>query len=224
MKPSQAAKLSALRARFPAVGRKSTPFAITFKLLFLAIPKRGSCISNTATTDSASRKLYLKCCDERAFTLIEMVVVTALIAIMLMVAIPRLSGGLLSDGSGETSRWIIATVSQLKEKAVTEQKTYLLNVSPDIQRFWITVDGMAETDASSARDDGYRLPRGVRIDHVAFSSDERISSGSIPIGFYPQGYSDKAVIRLRTNDGDRLSFFIEPFLAGAELIKGSQGW
>jgi len=192
--------------------------------MFLAIPKRGSCISNTATTDNASRNRYLKCCDERAFTLIEMVVVTALIAIMLMVAIPRLSGGLLSDGSGETSRWIIATVSQLKEKAVTEQKTYLLNVSPDIQRFWITVDGMAETDASSARDDGYRLPRGVRIDHVAFSSDERISSGSIPIGFYPQGYSDKAVIRLRTNDGDRLSFFIEPFLAGAELIKGSQGW
>ncbi|BBO72827.1 hypothetical protein DSCW_02440 [Desulfosarcina widdelii] len=192
--------------------------------MLLTRPEGGRCIGNTATTDNAARKHYLKCFDERAFTLIEMVVVTALIAIMLMVAIPRLSGGLLSDGSGETSRWIIATVSQLKEKAVTEQKTYLLNVSPDIQRFWITVDGMAETDASSARDEGYRLPKGIRIDHVAFSSDERISSGSIPIGFYPQGYSDKAVIRLRTNDGDRLSFFIEPFLAGAELVKGSQGW
>jgi len=197
---------------------------MVFKIMFLASPERGSCISNTAATDHAARKHYLKCHDERAFTLIEMVVVTTLIAIMLMVAIPRLSGSLLSDGSGETARWIIATVSQLKEKAVTEQKTYLLNVSPDIQRFWITVEGMPETDASSARDEGYRLPQGIRIDHVAFSSDERVSSGSIPIGFYPQGYSDKAVIRLRTSDGERLSFFIEPFLAGAELVKGSQGW
>jgi prepilin-type N-terminal cleavage/methylation domain-containing protein len=170
------------------------------------------------------KKHYLIRDNERAFTLIEMVVVTALIAIMLMVAIPRLNGGFLSDDGGETSRWIIATVGQLKEKALTEQKTYLLNVSPDIQRFWVTAEGMAETDASSARDEGYRLPRGIRIDHVAFSSDERISSGSIPIAFYPQGYSDKAVIRLRTNDGERLSFFIEPFLAGVELVKGRQGW
>lgn len=175
-------------------------------------------------TDSAVQKHDRIRGNEQAFTLIEMVVVTALIAIMLMVAIPRLDGGFFSDSDGETARYIIATVSHLKEKAVIEQKTYLLNVSPDIQRFWVTVDGMAETDASKARDEGYRLPRGIRIDHVAFSSDERISSGTIPIGFYPQGYSDKAVIRLRTNDGERLSFFIEPFLAGVEMVKGRQGW
>jgi prepilin-type N-terminal cleavage/methylation domain-containing protein len=162
--------------------------------------------------------------DNRAFTLVELVVVTALIAIMLMVAIPRLSGGLFSDGNGETARWIIATVRQLKEKAVIDQKLYLLNVSPDIQRFWITENDMADIDAGTARDEGYRLPRGIRIDHVAFTRDERLSSGAIPIAFYPRGYSDKAVIRLRTSDGDRLSFFIEPFLANAELVIGREGW
>ena len=162
--------------------------------------------------------------DNRAFTLVELIVVTALISIMLMVAIPRLSGGFFSDSDGETARWIIATVRQLKEKAVYDQKIYTLNISPDIQRFWVTAEDMADTDASTARDEGYRLPRGIRIDHVAFSKDDRVSSGTIPIGFYPQGYSDKAVIRLRTGDGDRLSFFIEPFLAGADLVRGRQGW
>ena len=173
---------------------------------------------------SATRRKTMFFGNDRAFTLVELIVVTALIAIMLMVAIPRLSGGLFSDEEGQTARWIIATVRQLKEKAVTDQKIYLLNVSPDIQRFWITTEGMADTDASSARDEGYRLPRGIRIDHVAFSKDERVSSGPIPIGFYPQSYSDKAVIRLRTSEGERLSFFIEPFLAGAELVRGRQGW
>ena len=162
--------------------------------------------------------------DNRAFTLVEMIVVIALISIMLVVAIPRLDGGLFSDGTDETARWIIATVRQLKEKAVVEQKTYLLNVSPDVQRLWVTEAGMADTDASAAREEGYALPRGVTVDHVAFSQTERLSSGTIPIGFYPTGYSDKAVIRMRTNDGDRLAFFIEPFLPRVNLVRGREGW
>ena len=160
----------------------------------------------------------------RGFTLIEMIVVTALISIMLVVAIPRLEGGLFSDGSDETARWIIATVRGLKEKAVVENKTFLLNVSPDVQRLWITEAGMADTDADAAREAGHSLPRGVNIDHVAFSQTERVSSGTIPIAFFPKGYSDKAVIRIRTNDGDRLAFVIEPFLAGVNLVRGPEGW
>ncbi len=162
--------------------------------------------------------------DNRAFTLIELIVVTALISIMLVVAIPRLEGGLFSDGGDQTARWIIANVSQLKEKAVLDQKTYLLNVSPDTQRMWITTEEMSDADADTAREEGYRLPRGVNIDHVAFSRDDRVSTGTIPIGFYPQGFSDRAVIRIRTNDGDRMAFFIEPFLARVDLVRGREGW
>ncbi len=162
--------------------------------------------------------------NRRGFTLIEMIVVTALISIMLVVALPRLDGGIFSDGSDETARWIIANVRQLKEKAIVEQKTYLLNVSPDVQQLWITEADAADTDANAAREKGYTLPRGVNIDHVAFPQIGRFSSGTIPIGFYPKGYSDKAVIRIRTNDGDRLAFFIEPFLSRVNLVRGSQGW
>ncbi len=168
--------------------------------------------------------MIMRFSSNRAFTLIEMIVVTALISIMLVVAIPRLDGGLFSGGADETARWIIANVRQLKEKAVIEQKTYLLNVSPDIQRLWITEAGMTDVEADAARKSGHALPRGVNIDHVAFSQTERFSGGTIAIGFYPKGYSDKAVIRIRTNDGDRLAFFIEPFLSGANLVKGDRGW
>jgi prepilin-type N-terminal cleavage/methylation domain-containing protein len=175
------------------------------------------------TQAPAENKIGTTFLGNRGFTLIEMIVVTALISIMLVVAIPRLEGGLFSDGSDETARWIIANVRNLKEKAVVEKKTFLLNVSPDVQRLWITEAGMADADADAAREAGYSLPRGVTIDHVAFSQTERFSSGTIPIAFYPKGYSDKAVIRLRTSDGDRLAFFIEPFLAGVNLVRGPEG-
>jgi hypothetical protein len=47
---------------------------------------------------------------------------------------------------------------------------------------------MTDADADAAREEGYRLPRGVTIDHVAFSQTERFSSGTIPIAFTPKGY------------------------------------
>lgn len=164
------------------------------------------------------------CLDDRAFTLVEMIVVTTLISIMLVVAVPRLGSGLFSDGSDETARWIIANVRHLKEKAVTDRKVYLLNVSPDIQRLWVTEAGVSDAEADAAREQGFALPRGINIDHVAFSTTESLSSGTIPIAFYPHGYSDKAVIRIRTRDGERQAFIIEPFLAGVKLIKGSDAW
>ncbi|BBO67442.1 hypothetical protein DSCA_13720 [Desulfosarcina alkanivorans] len=174
-----------------------------------------------ASADDPSK---IKCPGDRAFTLVEMIVVTALISIMLVVAIPRLDGGLFSDGGDETARWIIANVRRLKETAIVDQKVYQLNVSPDVRRLWVTEAGMPDDDAEAAREDGYLLPRGVTIDHVAFSQTERFTSGTIPIGFYPRGFSDKAVIRIRTGDGDRLAFFIEPFLPGARMVMGSEGW
>ena len=157
--------------------------------------------------------------DKRAFTLIELIVVISLISIMLVVAVPRLSGGLFSNGSGEASRWIIANVRHLKEKAVADQQIYLLNVSPDTQQLWVSAADTSEVDNAAARSQAYTLSREVRIDRVAFSETEQFSSGTIPIRFFPQGFSDRAVIHMRTRDGDRLAFVIEPFLPGVELIR-----
>jgi len=161
---------------------------------------------------------------ESAFTLIEMIVVTALISILLVFAIPRLDGSIFSDNSDETSKWIIANVRHLKEKAVTDQKIYLLNVSFDSQRLWITHAEATESEMDTALEEGHGISTGVTLDHVAYSETQHFSNGTVPIAFYPQGYSDKATIRMKTKDGDRLSFFIEPFLPGVNLIKGSQGW
>jgi general secretion pathway protein H len=161
--------------------------------------------------------------DDHGFTLIEMIVVTAVISIVLVIAIPRLERGLFSNSGDETARWIIANAQNLKEKAVTDQKTYLLNVSPDTRQLWISDTEMSETDLATAREDGYRLPRGMTVEQVAFSSENIATGGTIPIAFYPKGYSDKAVIQLRTADGDRLAFVIEPFLTRVNLIRGNRG-
>jgi hypothetical protein len=135
-----------------------------------------------------------------------------------------LHSDILSDGGDETARWIIANVRKARDDAISHQKIYLLNISLDTQQLWIAPVDLAETEIATAQEKGFRLPRGVNIDHVALSKTQQFSSGTVSLGFYPQGYSDKAVIRIRTNDGDRLAFFVEPFLPRVNLVRGDEGW
>ncbi len=162
--------------------------------------------------------------NDEAFTLIEMIIVTALISIMLVVAVPRLHSNIFPDSGDETARWIMATVRQAKQRAVIDRKTYLLNISLDTQQLWMMAADTPDIETMTVPENAYRLPRGVSIDRVALSQADRFSGGTIPIGFYPQGYSDKAVIRIRTRDGDYLTLYIEPFLPRVNLIRGRGGW
>jgi len=188
-------------------------------------PHRGTIPTEGIQPESVKQHIEARfAIDENAFTLIEMIVVTVLISILLVMAIPRLDGGFFSDDSDETSKWIIANVRHLKEKAITNQKIYLLNVSFDSQRLWVTHAEATETELDSALEKGHVISKAIDMDHVAFSESQRFSSGTVPIAFYPQGYSDKAVIRMKTNDGERLSFFIEPFLPTVHLVKGNSAW
>jgi len=162
--------------------------------------------------------------NEHAFTLLEMVAVTALISIMLVVAIPRLHSNIFPDSGDETVRWIIANFHQAKENAVHQRLTYVMNISLDTRQLWVAPADLPEAEAAGLRENGYRIPNGVSIDHVALSQADRISSGTVPIAFYPQGHSDKAVIRIRTKNGDRMSVYIEPFLPRVNVIRGEERW
>ncbi|BBO93221.1 hypothetical protein DSCOOX_64010 [Desulfosarcina ovata subsp. ovata] len=55
--------------------KKTNQMAIVFKIMFLARPEGGSCISHTATTDNAAQKHYLEYytngCDQTALSQIQ---------------------------------------------------------------------------------------------------------------------------------------------------------
>lgn len=160
--------------------------------------------------------------DNRAFTLIELVVVISLITIMLMVAIPRLEPGLFSNGGDETARWIIANVNDLKARSVMDQRPWFLYVSIDARQMWVSPDN-PDASLHAPPQTPYLLPDGVSVDQVDFSRTDVVSTGTIAIAFYPKGYSDKAVIRIRNHERDRMAFFIEPFLSRVRMVRNADG-
>jgi len=155
--------------------------------------------------------------QNNGFTLIELIVVISLISLMFFFAIPRIRVDILSDNTRKVSRWIMLNVSALKEKAVHDQKRYVLHLSLDSNRLWVTNDTLSEEELEEAAATGYNLPEDIKLLDVEYPDKEKISAGRADIYFYKKGYSDKAMIHITNNDNEVLSFLIEPFLSRARL-------
>lgn len=155
--------------------------------------------------------------QNNGFTLIELIVVISLISLMFFFAIPRIPVDALSDNTRKVSRWIMLNVSALKEKAIHDQKNYVLHLSLDSNRLWVTSEIMSEEELEEAAAIGYNLPEDIKLLDVEYPDKEKISVGRADIYFYKKGYSDKAIIHVTNNHNEVLSFLIEPFLSRARL-------
>ena len=153
----------------------------------------------------------------QGFTLIELIVVITLISLMLFFAIPRFQVDVLSDNTNKVSRWIMVKVHSLKEKAVREQKLYVLHISLDSNRLWVTSEIMSQEELQAAEANGYELSNDINLLDVEYPDEEKISVGRADIYFYKKGYSDKAIIHISNDDNERRSFLIEPFLSRVRL-------
>jgi len=152
------------------------------------------------------------------FTLIELIVVIALLGLMLFFSLPRLQNNPFLDQSKKSSRWLIGKIQGLKESAVRDQKMYTLNFDLDSGRVWETNESMSQDDIESAFLNGYALPEDLRIIDIEYPTRGKINSGHAAITFYKAGYTDKALVHMQ--DGDAyLSFLIEPFLPNVQFFE-----
>lgn len=171
--------------------------------------------------------------NRQAFTLIEVIVVISLMGVMLFFAAPRMDGFLLQDESRQVSKWIVLNTADLKNKSTQEQKTFILNIDLDDNRFQIidasanpSKGAMADGFVDAAMDEEFSgenaekrfdLPQGYQLNRVLFPDDRRVSSGVAAVCFYPRGYSDRAIIHITDRQNGRKSYAIEAFLPHVKI-------
>lgn len=156
--------------------------------------------------------------NTKAFTLLELLVVMLLITIVFAVTVPRLDSSLLQDPRKKTARWITNTISDLRALAIEKQTAYALMIDMDANRMWITNAAMDDDAAAAAAEKAFRLPGGIKIVGVRRPRQDRISSGTAEIDFYPGGYSAQAVINLEDDDAQRFACKIEPLLPKVKVV------
>ncbi len=164
----------------------------------------------------------------RGFTLMEIIVVVALIGLALGFSIPRFRNAFSPDDARLLSQWIMIKVRVLKSRAVEHQRPYSLHVNMDNGRLRVTGESDMEEgevdEAASETGEETITPEGARILDVEFPAAGKTTSGEARIRFYPTGWSDRAFIHLEDEAGRERSFLIETFLPKVKVYDGYVGF
>jgi len=150
--------------------------------------------------------------SQKGFTLLELLIVLALIILVLAVSYPSLSRGTAILSLRTTGRDILSTFRYAREKAVTLQSGMLVTVDRENQKLRLT-DDFGEGNQE------YLLPDNVRIQRVVMGGTEAVE-GTATVHFLPNGSSDTVEILLQSRNGSQLKVVSDPLSGGACIRPG----
>jgi prepilin-type N-terminal cleavage/methylation domain-containing protein len=157
------------------------------------------------------------------YSLLELIVVMALIGIVFFFAVPRFEGSFFLDDANQSSRWLIGKLQALREEALRTRRLQVLHVDFETNRLWETSESMTPEEIERAIRRAQRLPGGALVVSVEFPGRERVYAGKTEVRFFGDGHSDRALIHLRHGD-TTTSFLLEPFLSQVKMFDALIGF
>jgi prepilin-type N-terminal cleavage/methylation domain-containing protein len=157
------------------------------------------------------------------YTLLELIVVMALIGIVFFFAIPRFEGSFFVDDAKQSSRWLIGKLQALREEALRTHRQQILHIDLDGNRLWETAEAMTPEEKDRAVRRAQRLPGGGRVISVDLPYQGRVNAGRAEIRFSRDGHSDRVLIHLQHGD-TYTSFLLEPFLSQVKMFDSVVGF
>ena len=143
----------------------------------------------------------------RGFSLLELIVVLALLGIMTAAVVPIYAGSLEFVRSDHAVREIIALIRYAQERAIIDVAEYRLYIQPREGAYWLAreqydADGrrlFAELDETVGR--AVHLAPKVAFLEPNARTDIEFRTPTYCVAFYPNASSDFAVITLLRDDG-----------------------
>ena len=130
----------------------------------------------------------------RGFTLVELVLVMLVIAVVVAMVAPSFHGANRGRRAGDTASQIVSLASYARSQAITQGKTYRLNLDPDAGTYELS---KRDYDVFEVMGNwSYSTPDGVRI-----ACDLQPQQDGLYIEFRPTGRTDPAIIRVSDDDG-----------------------
>ena len=150
-----------------------------------------------AGTKTQKSKFKFQNCLTGGFTLIEMVVVIAIIAMAALLVFPRLPSTDTANLRG-SARSLAAMIRYLGDKSITSKSAYRLqfNLADSSLAVRKVVNGEETTDPDpffSRR----VLADGISIEDVRIPRLGKLSTGEVTVGFGPSGLEDFVIIHLK---------------------------
>ena len=156
--------------------------------------------------------------SKKGFTLIELIVVLALVSIVLFFAVPRFQNTVPSNSKKITARWIIANTRALRVNALKNQKRYVMYIDLDNGIMWTGREDMTAEETETAAKKSFQLPDDMKFIDVEYPGREKVTTGRADIFFYKENYSQTAFIHVEDDGYHKMTFQIKPFLPGVKIF------
>ena len=140
--------------------------------------------------------------DRSGFTLIEIVIVMVIIAMVMMLVIPRLPSS-DSENLKISARTLAATLRYLQERAATTRTAYYLNLAPGtdtVKLFEIAADGSG-SEPSDPLLQKSPLKEGIQVADVVVPRLGKVVDGQLRLDVGMAGLRDFVTIHLRSPEG-----------------------
>ena len=170
------------------------------------------------------------------FTLLELVIVVILVAIVMALSVPRLSGTLGSTGITAGTRQVASMLRYARGRAVMDRLRYRVDLDLDAGEYWLTCEEDPIKKRGAFKPVGGNLGRRRSLPGSATFGEfhngakelrsSRDEDGSIRgdgIVFYPDGRGDPARLVVQGREGRR-GYTIEvlPALGRVTLREGTE--
>ncbi len=156
------------------------------------------------------------------FTLVELLVVSVLIAIMLTLAVPRVQGLFFNDPLTRSARLLVSAINDARGMALTEEQGAVLLVDLAAKRIKIKAQHQlrGQSRAAAAETVTVQLADSIAVGSVWSLSSGRSRSGKVPVWINKRGMIEPVVIELRKEDRI-ISVQAAPFLAEVAVLTGA---
>lgn len=150
------------------------------------------------------------------FTLIELIVVLALIAILTAVILPEMRGSLEESVLRSTARSMVAACNSANSRAVASGQAHRLVIDPSNHRY--RIERSPDSSRSRPADSPSSTPESAAIDpriavEIHHLEPPTANTSQPTVEFHPDGTVDAAEFRLRDRSGFAIAIRLNPITA-----------
>jgi len=155
--------------------------------------------------------------SHRGFSLMELLVVLALLGIMATIALPRLGVVVGGDGLSASASRIVGLIGRARSRAVQTGKAQLLYIDSGNGRLWFKEEAAASKREQSPKT-LVELPEAVRLRAVTVADENLAGDGPVKVWISSQGLLRPLRLELADGSGRAARLHVHPLFPKVDLI------